>query len=241
MPLIKHFLRVMFYYKVNFIFTIGVPIATIVFNMHDQILRHPGGESALSAILYWTGYMIVLYALMNSGPALVLLREDQFLKMFFFIANGSRRIIAAKFFSQLIVLFMSVFILDAFCAFLFSLSFVTLCGLTFAMVFICELPVYLLFLIFASFRIRQETVLPIINILIFIFLFLSLNDSSYGPAVGWVMTMVNPMAYTSEVGLMLLSGTDSLETTMLIMSTLIYSTVGFFALKHLKILPVFRN
>jgi hypothetical protein len=245
MPLVKHFLRVTFYYKVNFIFTFGVPVASIIYSLREQLLQRPDERDTMGLILYWAGYMVVLYALLNSGPALVVLREEQFLKMFLFITGTRWKIIAARFLSQLLILFLSVIILDLICAILFSLPVLKLIGLSLLVIMICELPVYFLFLIFAVLPLRQETITPIINVLIFIFIFISLNSFTTFPVAEGLLVILNPIEYASQTGwalLDLLTGVLPLTRILLIAAaTFLYLLTGYFALKRIRILPIFRN
>ncbi|RYL92817.1 hypothetical protein [Sporolactobacillus sp. THM19-2] len=245
MPLVKHFLRVTFYYKVNFIFTFGVPVASIIYSLREQLLQRPDERDTMGLILYWAGYMVVLYALLNSGPALVVLREEQFLKMFLFITGTRWKIIAARFLSQLLILCLSVIILDLICAILFSLPVLKLIGLSLLVIMICELPVYFLFLIFAVLPLRQETITPIINVLIFIFIFISLNSFTTVPVAEGLLVILNPIEYASQTGwalLDLLNGVLPLTRIFLIAAaTFLYLLTGYFALKRIRILPIFRN
>ncbi|GEB77920.1 hypothetical protein [Sporolactobacillus inulinus] len=39
-PMTKHFLRVMVYNKVNFIFSFGVPLVSIIYSLRNYIFRH---------------------------------------------------------------------------------------------------------------------------------------------------------------------------------------------------------
>jgi hypothetical protein len=244
-PLIKHFLRVMFYYKINFIFTFGVPLFSIIYTMRSKIFQHPQPLPTMEMILFWNGYMIVLYALLGSGPAIVMLREDQFLKQFVFISGNRWAVIAAKFTSQLIVLLVSALVLDVLCCLFFSLPFLTLLWITLTMIFICELPIYALFLFFTVLNVRQETIQPIMNIVIFFFIALTWNNFSEIAAVNHIITIINPIDYASQVGLTLLSrifpSVTSSPLPVMVFATCIYLMVGFFSLKRMKILPIFRN
>jgi hypothetical protein len=216
-PLIKHFLRVMFYYKINFIFTFGVPLFSIIYTMRSKIFQHPQPLPTMEMILFWNGYMIVLYALLGSGPAIVMLRED----------------------------LVSALVLDVLCCLFFSLPFLTLLWITLTMIFICELPIYALFLFFTVLNVRQETIQPIMNILIFFFIVLTWNNFSEIAAVNHIITTINPIDYASQVGLTLLSrifpSVTSSPLPVMVFATCIYLMVGFFSLKRMKILPIFRN
>lgn len=244
-PLIKHFLRVMFYYKVNFIFTFGVPLFSIIYTMRSKIFQQPQPLPTMEMILFWNGYMIVLYALLGSGPAIVMLREDQFLKLFVFISGNRWAVIAAKFISQFMVLLVSALVLDVLCSLFFSLPFLTLLWITLTMIFICELPIYALFLLFAVWNVRQETIQPIMNILIFFFIALTWNDFSGIAVVNHIITFINPIDYASQVGWMLLSCVSPSVTfsppPVIVLATCIYLMVGLFSLRRIKILPIFRN
>ncbi|MCO7174561.1 hypothetical protein ACFP7A_03360 [Sporolactobacillus kofuensis] len=66
-PLIKHFMRVKMYYKVNFLFTLGVPIASILYSMRGQWFHHLNTVETKESIFYWIGYMVVLYALTSTS------------------------------------------------------------------------------------------------------------------------------------------------------------------------------
>jgi hypothetical protein len=210
-----------------------------------MIFQHPQSLPTMEIVLFWTGYMIVLYALLGSGPAIVLLREDQFLKQFIFITGNRWAVIAAKFISQLMVLLASVLVLDVLCSLFFFLPFFTLLWITLAMIFICELPIYTFFLLFAVLNIRQETIQPIMNILIFIYIALTWNDFSGIAAVDYISTMVNPIDYASQIGRILLSSIFSnvtfLPPLVMVLATSIYLIIGIFSLKRIKILPIFRN
>ncbi|SFG37740.1 hypothetical protein [Sporolactobacillus nakayamae] len=244
-PLIKHFLRVMFYYKINFIFTFGVPLFSISYTMRSKIFQQPQPLPTMEMILFWTGYMIVLYALLGSGPAIVMLREDQFLKQFVFISGNRWTVIAAKYSSQLIVLLVSTWVLDIVCSVFFSLPFITLLWITLAMIFICELPIYALFLFFVALNVRQETIQPIMNILIFFFIALTWNDFSGIATVDHIITIINPIDYASQVGRALLSrifpNVIFSPPSVMVLATCIYLMIGLFSIKRMKILPIFRN
>ncbi|TGB00142.1 hypothetical protein E4665_00240 [Sporolactobacillus shoreae] len=218
---------------------------SIIFTLKDQIFRYSPVQSSLEAVLFWTGYMIVLYALMSSGPALVLLREDQFLKMFIFISENKWMLVASKFISQLIILLLSSLILNILCSTLFFLPFLQLTLLSFFMILICDFPIYALFLFFSMLNIHKETVMPVTNIIIFIFIALTWNDFSSDPAVNQLITVINPIKYAASVGSLLLSpgshGRVFSTIPVIAVATFSYLLIGFVSLKRMKILPIFRN
>ena len=239
--LTKHFLSVMVYYKLNFIFTLGIPIVSIVYSMRRQIFHHPSETAALSLIVDWTAYMIVLFALMASGPDFIQLRENQFLKMMLFVTGNTRTILAARFLAQLIVLGGSLVVLDGLCAFLFQLSPGKLAVVTLAMVLIADPPIYALFLLFAVLPIRPETVMPIVNVLIFTFIALSWLDLSRFHLPAWLMMLINPMDYASGIGSFFLRSGAPADRIAAAAAAVLYLLVGGFSAQRIKILPVFRS
>lgn len=249
MSLTKHFLKIMFYYKINFISTLGVPIIYLIFNMRNDIFHHSSMFPLSMMILSWTGYMIVTYALMGSGPAIIVLREEQFIKMFRFIVGNHFLIVYAKFMTQLITLLFSIIIIDVLCSILFYIPFLFLFGISLIMILICDVPIYLLLLFFGALNIRQETVMPIVNILILIFIYLTSISSNYSTTgfVSMFMTIINPIEYTIQVGHLLLhfieSGNmlDSYSLLIILCTTFLYISIGLFSFRKMKLLPIFRN
>ncbi|WP_028984188.1 hypothetical protein [Sporolactobacillus terrae] len=246
-PMTKHFLRVMVYYKVNFIFSFGVPLVSIIYSLRKYIFRHPEQKETIELIIFWISYMIVLYALMDSGSALVRLREEQFLKMFLFISRNKWKVIMARFFSHLIVLTASAVLFDLIASILFSLPFGTLLGITAVMICVCVIPVYSLFLLFAALPFRQETIQPIVNLLIFFFLIITLNHfSGTTTFFNVLLLLTNPMNYAFDVGLTFLSFLSSNDAPpvswlLLLLISCIYLIIGFVSIINMKILPIFRN
>ncbi|EST13243.1 hypothetical protein [Sporolactobacillus laevolacticus] len=236
-PLVKHFIHTKMYYKINFIFTLGVPIGSIIYSMREQILQKTDTHTIINTIFYWIGYMVVLYALTGSGPSLVILREEQFIKLFLFIAGSPWSIIFAEFIAQFLLLIFSVLLLDVLCSALFLLPLFSLIGQSLLIVLICSFPVFSLFLNFAAWRIRPETVTPLMNILIFFFIFLSINESNMA------FVFVSPIDYIDRVSRLVTGEATAtlLQIALLTTVTTVYFLVGIFSLKKLKTLPIFRN
>ncbi|WP_010632576.1 hypothetical protein [Sporolactobacillus vineae] len=249
LTLAKHFLRTAVYYKVDFLATLGIPVFFLIYNMRGNLFHHVSAYPQLMMILSWTGYMVVTNALLGSGPAIIVLREEQFMKMFRFISGSQFTIIYAKFLAQLFILLLSVLILDLLCSVLFFLPFFYLIVVSLVMVIVCYIPVYLLFLIIGTFKIRQETALPLINILVLVFVYLTNmgSDQSSNGLLTMFLTAVNPIQYSEQTGSFLLSLTrpghlEGSSPLLFILGTaLIYLLIGLYALKNIKCLPIFRS
>jgi len=236
-PLVKHFLRVMMYYKINLIFTLGVPIGSIIYTMRPFIFHTSDQQIVQNHVFYWISYMVVLYAIINSGPSLVVLREDQFLKMFLFISGNVCSIIYAKYISQFILLTLSVLILDILSCFLFDLPIIKLLIQSFLLIILSSPPIFFLFLFFAALRLRQETMIPLTNILIFCFIFMSVNQ------INRVLSFINPIDYAFQIARFLFDGTSihGFQIWFSITITCFYLFIGLFSLKKIQFLPIFRN
>ncbi|MCO7126232.1 hypothetical protein NIE88_10645 [Sporolactobacillus shoreicorticis] len=235
--MIKHFLRVLMYYKINFIFTLGVPVGSIIYTMRGYIFHMSNQQIVQTHIGYWISYMVVLYAIMNSGPSLVILREEQFLKMFLFISGSVRSILCAKFISQFLLLSISVLILDILSCLLFGLPIIRLFIQSILLIILCSPPIFSLFLFFAALPLRQETITPLINVLIFCFIFLSVSQINH------LLIFVNPIDYTFQIARFLFGVTvfHAVRLWLPITVTLFYLLIGAFAVKKMRFLPIFRN
>ncbi|MFT8318603.1 MAG: hypothetical protein ABF651_10105 [Sporolactobacillus sp.] len=244
LPLVKHFLQTMLYYKINFIASLGVPVFYLIYNLRNELFHNSSVYHSMSLIISWTAYMIVVNALLSSGPAFIILREDQFMKMFHFITGNSYTIIFAKFVAQFLVMLVSVLILDLLCGLLFFLPFFKLFGISVLLLIFCSVPIFFLFLIFTIFPVRQETVLPFVNILLLLFIYLtSVNYQPSNRFVSLAWVLINPVQYADTLGGFLLNYHVLHLSTLVIfiVVSMIYLVIGLLSLSKIRINPIFRS
>lgn len=239
--LAKHFLKVFTAYKINFLSILIIPIFGIIYQQSGSIFEQVNRDDYFHYIAIWLAYMSTM-AGFTIGHQIVMIREQQFLKQMKFVAKDYKLVIYAEALVQLFILFLTVTILSATSAILFSMPFFELLIYSYGVTLIPFVPISLLFVLFNLFPIHAENLQSIITVttaaMIFFTNFIYLTES-----VSTISILINPMNFAVEAGklwgTLFLSGL-SINYMGIILAGILYTCIGIYSLMKTRITPNFR-
>ncbi|MFT8363877.1 MAG: hypothetical protein ABF586_05150 [Sporolactobacillus sp.] len=242
----QYFLRLTFYFKLNFIMLIGVPLANILLNKSTWFVHSPTLAEAVPVMTSWLGYMVVYWYLANgSGTRLVILREENFLKMFSLVSRGIIAIVIGDFLAQTFILSLVLFIVYIALVLAFKLSLIFCLTLLLTALMIC-VPVYGALLLIGLLPLKMQTLQPLLMLATFLLIFLSAYQFDNSLIVS-LLTLVNPGEYVRQVSLLMLHtfglpvrGETACSPTWLAVVTAGYLCAGAVALKKIKVQPNYK-
>ncbi|MFT8871653.1 MAG: hypothetical protein ABF868_05120 [Sporolactobacillus sp.] len=245
----KHFLRVAFYFKLNFIMLIGVPVVSILFNQQQWFVRTPRINDVAAVLSSWLGYMLAYWYLVSgSGTTVIISREEHFLKMFYFISRGVVPIIIGDFLANSLTLFAVIILLDLVLMIAFKMAFAGLCMLLLLSAIVSSIPVYCAFLLIGLFPLKTKSLPPVTTIITAFLIFLTAysfhDDQTF---LVYLFTLINPAEYTRQLGLLFaqlagagVTGAPHVAPLFLAAVTAVYLTGGALAVKKVALQPNYK-
>lgn len=237
----KYFIQVTATYRINFLSLLIFPVLGIVLQFNPYLFQEVPVEEYFAYLTAWLAYMVTINAF-TVGHQLVALRERQFLKQFMYITRDLKVVIFSLIFSQLFTLLTTVSILALTSTLLFKVSFIGVWLFSTGTVLLPFFPLCAVFLVLNLFPIHLENLQPIITVSTAFMLF-SMNFMQVTEVKTITSILFNPMNFALEVGKIWGSNfftSITFNTYGVMLSTPIFISIGFLAMKHSKINANFR-
>jgi len=164
----KIFNKQVFYNKFAYIWSLAIPIVFLIFNSLNAEEAMTYGEFAYSTLFFWS-YMILITASDGIGMGLLIMRDSNFLKMYAYISGSKLPIILGKVFSQLFFLWVNMVVFLSFSAIIHQQPILSLLFTSVLLLIPVALPIYFLFVIPATWRVRAASLGPMLTLSVILF------------------------------------------------------------------------
>lgn len=228
--------------RIGFVWYLVFPLAAFFIYNYNWIQSKPDIQSFYIHTSMFTSYIIFIMSV-DVTINLISMRESGFLKMFKFVSGSKSAMIFGKILNQLTFLLLTTLI---FCVItglsmldnLTDASIYIICSLLTSL--LAAIPLTFFFLILLLFPIKQESLVTILNILIFILLFVSAKNLAHSASWGPVLLYLNPLDLVRSITFLVtetITGESFQNFGLLSIGTavLFYFILGFISLKQMKI------
>ncbi|MBN8194216.1 hypothetical protein JI667_18965 [Bacillus sp. NTK074B] len=172
-----------FYNKIAYLWTLLIPLGLMIINNRSWIASPPSIEEYQTTLFFYWSFMILITATSGVGIALLIVRDNGFLKMFKFISGSKMAVILGKMESQWFFIFVNLLFFNLVTSLLFHQPVFHTLSIAFLVALIVPLPVFFLFLWIASLPLKSETIAPVFTLLIFPMIY----------AAGYIQEISNPI------------------------------------------------
>ncbi len=186
--------------KMTGFYTLIIPIAFMLFANYSWINEIPDYYMSIVSA-FWT-FIILLSIFSGYGIALLINRENGFLKVFSFISGSKMPIIMGKMFSQILYLLVVLFIFTITIGFLFQLNVFLLTINVILLAAVISVPLSFLALVIPTLSVRQETIAPAF-MLVNVLLVYTVTFDFQSSVINTIFTIINPAALTYHLSLLI--------------------------------------
>lgn len=159
----KIFNKQVFYNKFAYIWSLAIPIVFLLVNRLNAEEALTYEEFAYSTLFFWS-YMILITASDGIGMGLLQMRDSNFLKMYTYISGSKFPIVLGKVFSQLLFLWVNMVVFLSFSGIIHQQPIISLLFTSVLLLIPVALPIYFLFVIPATWRVRAASLGPMLTL-----------------------------------------------------------------------------
>ncbi|QKG83046.1 hypothetical protein GXN76_00250 [Kroppenstedtia pulmonis] len=233
---IKHILA----QKTNFFWVLLFPLGLMIWNFNDWIHSRPGEDVYVQTMVLFWSLIIVMTATNGYATSLIMMRENGFLKFFRFVAGSKYTVVVGHLLSQISALLVNITLFTLFTSFIFGFP-IYLWMLAVLIVIVTFTPVCLLFSWLAILPYRQETITPIISVVVILLVYSTQYLSSV--SVKSFLMFVHPVQFVIQIANAILSvfglPYESYGNPLyLVAAVIVYVFFGLMALKHMKVYSI---
>lgn len=223
-----------FHNKIAYLWTLLVPLIIMVFNNMNWLTNIPKLKEFQDTLYIYWSFIILITATNGVGISLIILRDNGFMKMFYFIAGGKYPIVFGKLLSQWLFVSINIIIFTLISAGLFQQKILYFLLISLVVALIVPIPTFLAFLWISSLPFKQENVAPIFTILTVVLINLT---SMFKPIFS-----ISPASFVlnmSEIaGSIVFSRGIQMEgMSILFVEIFVYMIIGGLSYKYISILP----
>lgn len=191
-----------------------------------------------SYLFFFWSFMVLITAADGIGMGILLMRDRNFLKMYTYISGDKLPIVFGKVLSQCFFLLVNIVLFTVISGMLYSQPVGSLLLTAFLILVVCTIPIYLLFLITSSLRIKSNGIGPVLTILVLVLVNFS-NVRMDTNSILDLIVYLNPafvLTHISEVIHHSLLGTTYEIIWLTFLSLALYCIIGFFGYRKLDII-----
>lgn len=239
--LAKHFLKVFFAFRINFVGILIIPVFGVVYQQSPLIFQEVQTEEFFQYIAIWLAYMTTMSGF-TIGHQVVSLREHQFLKQMKFVARDYKQVIYAQITVHFLLLIGTATILTLTSAILFGMPFFTLLFFNYVVALLPFIPISLVFLVLNLFPIHRENLQPLFTVATMAMVFFT-NFLTFSESLSTWAVVLNPMNFSLEagkIGAALFLSNLEINYLGVAVAAVIYLSIGVYSLKNTRIIANFR-
>ncbi|MDT2292554.1 hypothetical protein P7H15_06010 [Paenibacillus larvae] len=228
--------------KVGFLWYLVFPLVAFVVYHYDWINSKPDIQSFYVQTSMFIAYIIFVMSI-DVTTSLIAMRETGFLKMFKFVSGSKSAMIMGKILNQLAFLLLATLIFSVITGLMMlddlkDAGIFVICSL-FSSLF-ASIPVTFFLLILLLIPIKQESLVTILNILLFALFFITAKSLSHSASWGILLLYLNPLELIRSLTFLvteIITGNSFHNFGLLSIGTAgsAYFILGLFSLKWMKI------
>ncbi|MED4129434.1 hypothetical protein [Shouchella miscanthi] len=230
------FIKVSLSNKFNLLFILLLPLCILFLNDYNELLSVESQSEKVSAMLGWIAFIITITAISGVGINLSILREQGFLKMFYYISGSISSIVLGLLISQALVTSSIIVLFSLIVSFAFSINTFYLISFSLILLIVGFIPTCLLSLIITVFPLKQGTLNPILFIIMFPLIYIT----SFNTAEISFVHLLNPIQLLSSIGIEFLYIESINKANVLVGFSMlvIFMLLGLVCIKLMRIMPV---
>lgn len=231
------YLTMLLHNKMAVFWILVFPTLLMMLNKKDALFAEHASIQTRHAVQYYWSYMILITAMTGVAIQLMVSRDNGFLKQFTYVAGSKYPIVIGSMLSQLIFLIGNIVLFTSACSFAFRLPFFPFVGSALLLALFCLVPVCCCLLWLPVMPVRQESLVPVLNLIIIPLIYIADAHSTSGKA--WeIVYFLNPVEFIVCSSRLFIQAGDALDATQMagiIVSFVAYTAIGLFFIRKIPL------
>jgi ABC-2 type transport system permease protein len=226
-----------------YIMLLIIPTFFMIWNNREWFTQSPSESEFYGVISGWIAFILVYGYINGVGVNLLLLREQGFFKMFYYLSGSRIPLVIGNIIAQTTTLLISITIFSIIIGLLFNFNVFTILSFAYVLTFITCIPISLFSTWISCLKVQQETVVPLATVSIFPLIYFTSINIDFPPNIQYIL-MINPIELVIQISNLIfkfLHNIELYENTILIAILLFYIAyilIGIYFTSKIKISSV---